>query len=80
MSPQQYLNFHIAAHTDTTGSSETNLALTNARAENVRAYLTSKGVKTLVTIQGYGDVNPIANNNTVEGRQLNNRVEIFIVN
>ncbi len=80
MAPQLYLNFHIAAHTDTTGSSETNLALTNARAENVRTYLTSKGVKTLVTIQGYGDVNPIANNNTKEGRQQNNRIEVFIVN
>ncbi len=80
MAPQLYLNFHIAAHTDTTGSSETNTEITNARAENIRVYLTSKGVKTLVTIQGYGDKNPIANNNTKQGRLLNNRIEIFIVN
>lgn len=80
MAPKLYLNIHIAAHTDTTGASENNLALTSARAENVRAYLTSRGVKTLVTIKGYGDVNPIANNNTKEGRQLNNRIEMLIVN
>jgi len=80
MAPQLYLNFHITAHTDTTGSSETNLELTKARAENVRAYLTSKGVKTLITIKGHGALSPVANNNTTEGRQLNNRIEITIVN
>jgi outer membrane protein OmpA-like peptidoglycan-associated protein len=70
----------ITGHTDSVGSSESNLTLSERRAEAVSRYLISQNVKSgrLDTI-GYGERRPIATNDTAEGRAQNRRVEILIV-
>jgi len=67
----------IAGHTDWIGSDAYNLKLSNARADAVMQYLISKGVKAdNLTAMGYGETQPIADNNTDEGRTKNRRVEL----
>lgn len=68
----------ISGHTDNVGSDEHNLALSKKRAEIVVKYLTDKGVRNTLTAKGYGETNPVANNDTEEGRQMNRRVEFSI--
>jgi outer membrane protein OmpA-like peptidoglycan-associated protein len=70
----------ITGHTDSVGSSESNLTLSEQRAEAVSRYLISQNVKSgRLTTLGYGERRPIASNDTVEGRAQNRRVEILIV-
>jgi OOP family OmpA-OmpF porin len=67
-------------HTDSVGSEAMNQKLSVARAESVKAYLTSKGVeKTRVYTEGKGEKQPVADNKTAEGRAKNRRVEIEVV-
>ena len=70
----------VAGHTDSTGSEEYNQKLSERRAESVAAYLKSRPIRgdRLVTV-GAGELRPIANNATPEGRSANRRVEITIV-
>lgn len=71
----------IEGHTDSTGSDALNLALSQQRAESVRAALTQRGVDGgRITTKGLGKASPVANNATAEGRQRNRRVEIIIGN
>jgi chemotaxis protein MotB len=57
----------------------TNLILSQKRAENVMQYMISQGVKPgLVSAQGFGDSNPVASNDTPEGRAQNRRVELTL--
>ncbi len=70
----------MTGHTDNKGSIEYNLDLSLARARTVSLYLISKGFnKNLITAQGRGKAQPIANNNTFSGRAKNRRVDIEIV-
>ena len=65
----------IACHTDTEGSKITNENLSKKRAESVKQALVKAGVDSKrVSAKGYGSVFPIADNKTVEGRQVNRRV------
>jgi len=66
----------IAGHTDNVGSPETNIKLSKERAESVRQYLlqTYGLPQTMVSAQGYGEANPIASNDSLEGREKNRRV------
>jgi len=67
-------------HTDNVGSDAFNQKLSVARAEAVKAYLTSKGVeKNRVYTEGKGEKQPVADNKTDEGRAKNRRVEIEVV-
>lgn len=67
-------------HTDSTGNAELNNKLSVARAENVKNYLTSKGIeKNRVYTEGKGSSQPVADNKTNEGRAKNRRVEIEVV-
>jgi outer membrane protein OmpA-like peptidoglycan-associated protein len=70
----------VAGHTDSTGSHDYNMRLSQQRADSVKAYLTGQGVPAnrLVTV-GAGPDHPIASNATEEGRAENRRVEITIV-
>lgn len=69
----------VEGHTDSNGNDETNLRLSQTRAESVRAYLISKGVKPeRITAVGKGETTPIAPNDTAEGRANNRRVEIVV--
>ena len=66
----------IAGHTDNVGSPETNIKLSKERAESVRQYLlqTYGLPQTMVSAQGYGEAQPIASNDTPDGREKNRRV------
>ncbi len=69
----------LAGHTDNIGQPEANKALSQARAESVRRQLIAFGcMPEKISAFGYGDTQPVADNNTEEGRQQNRRVEITI--
>jgi len=69
----------LEGHTDATGSEEYNLQLSRSRANSVANYLKNLNVReTRFTVMGYGESQPIASNETIEGRQMNRRVEVAI--
>lgn len=70
----------IHGHTDNRGSKQANQALSERRSHAVIAYLESQGIAAnrLVT-EGYGSTQPIANNKNQQGRELNRRVEITLL-
>ena len=66
----------VAGHTDSVGSEEYNQGLSERRAESVQDYLVSKGVKAhRLSSKGYGEMRPVASNDTEEGRAENRRTE-----
>jgi OOP family OmpA-OmpF porin len=70
----------VEGHTDSTGTEAYNLGLSQRRAESVVQFLTLNGVAPERAIAtGYGKAYPVAGNETAEGRQLNRRVEIVIL-
>ncbi|MDD4970030.1 MAG: OmpA family protein [Paludibacter sp.] len=73
------VKINIAGYTDYIGTDEYNLKLSVKRANSVKVYLLSKKVPgSRIVITGYGEENPIAPNESVEGRQKNRRVEFQI--
>lgn len=69
----------LEGHTDATGTEEHNLELSRARAQSVANYLAGEQVKaTRFTIMGYGESQPVASNDSSEGRAMNRRVEVAI--
>ena len=79
LSKQTIKSIRIVGHTDSIGSSQSNLSLSYARANSVAAYLASRGVnRQLINTQGLGETRPVANNRTTRGRALNRRVEITV--
>ena len=73
------LKLQIEGYTDSIGSDEYNQTLSDKRAEAVRDYLVSQGVSmNSVTAQGMGKADPVADNSTAAGRQLNRRVEMIV--
>tara|TARA_R110001583_G_scaffold21685_1_gene82108 strand:- start:2436 stop:3800 length:1365 start_codon:yes stop_codon:yes gene_type:complete len=73
--------FAISGHTDSIGNEQSNLKLSEKRANAVKNYLTSKGVlETNLTAKGYGESMPIASNMYNAGRAQNRRVEVKLVN
>ncbi|HRH66652.1 MAG TPA: DUF5723 family protein [Bacteroidia bacterium] len=70
----------IEGHTDNVGSDALNLKLSQRRAEAVKKYLTDKGIEaSRIVSKGYGEMSPVADNKTAEGRQRNRRVEFTIL-
>lgn len=77
--PQAFIQ--VDGHTDATGTAEYNQWLSEKRAVSVKTYLETLGVSgNRVETKGYGQVQPVASNQTKEGRQQNRRVEITILN
>jgi outer membrane protein OmpA-like peptidoglycan-associated protein len=77
----KYDDTHIllAGHTDSTGSDEYNVELSRRRAQSVTDYLGTQNVSPArITVYGYGKSQPIASNDTAEGRAQNRRVEVAI--
>lgn len=69
--------FEIAGHTDAVGSAQANLTLSQSRAEAVRDYLIARGVSSdQLLAKGYGEMEPVADNETEEGRTKNRRTEV----
>ncbi len=72
-------NILLAGHTDATGSEQYNLELSRRRAQSVSDYLTIQNINPeRFTVQGYGESDPIASNDTADGRAQNRRVEVAI--
>jgi len=72
--------WEIGGYTDGIGSVSYNKRLSKQRAQSVVDYLVSKGIdRNRLKIVGYGKENPIATNDTNEGRAMNRRVEIKVV-
>ena len=70
----------VEGHTDSVGSEKTNKRLSQGRAESVLGYLVKRGVDaSRLVAEGFGEEQPIAPNDTKEGRSANRRVEFVIV-
>jgi len=73
------LRLAIGGYTDSTGSAEFNQTLSQSRADAVLSYLVTQGLDAgVLSSQGYGMTNPVADNSTTQGRQKNRRVEIVV--
>jgi outer membrane protein OmpA-like peptidoglycan-associated protein len=74
------LKVEIQGHTDSSGNSENNMILSKNRAKSVVDYLVENGINSSrLKYNGYGDTVPVASNETEEGRQLNRRTTIKII-
>lgn len=75
--PQSYID--VVGHTDSRGDSAYNQTLSERRAQAVSSYLVQRGVNPArLATYGLGETQPIADNNTPEGRQANRRVNLII--
>ncbi len=76
-----YPTLHLAVegHTDSVGGDDYNQALSEHRAQSVRDYFVQQGISaTSIEARGFGKTEPIATNDTPEGRQQNRRVELIL--
>jgi len=74
------VTLEISGHTDNTGSFRINSSLSASRAKSVVDYLTGRGIsKNRLEFKGYADTQPIADNSTPEGREMNRRVEFKVL-
>ena len=74
------IHVEIGGHTDSRGSDAYNQRLSEERAKSVVAYLAERGIAAeRMSEHGYGESQPVADNETDEGRELNRRVELKIV-
>ncbi|MBL7698594.1 MAG: OmpA family protein [Chitinophagaceae bacterium] len=72
-------NIEIQGHTDSKGSDDYNMRLSERRASEVSSYLRTRGVAgPRMTTKGYGESAPVADNNTDDGRAQNRRVTFLI--
>ncbi|MDH4044867.1 MAG: OmpA family protein [Gemmatimonadota bacterium] len=72
-------NVLVEGHTDATGTEEHNMDLSLRRSSSVATFLAAQGVERgRLSAVGYGELQPIATNETTDGRQRNRRVEIAI--
>jgi outer membrane protein OmpA-like peptidoglycan-associated protein len=73
------LRIEVEGHTDSVGSEEFNQKLSEQRAGAVRDYLVNSGVSANnVSSRGFGKLQPVATNDTADGRQRNRRVELVV--
>jgi len=79
LNDQGYQSLLVEGHTDSQGSADKNMVLSQQRAESVRMYLISQSIPSdKIRAQGIGSSRPVADNNTAEGRANNRRVEIVV--
>ncbi len=77
LAANESVNVRLEGYTDSVGSASYNKDLSQRRADSVKDYLVSKGVDgDNVTTMGYGEEDPVATNETKEGRAENRRVEM----
>ena len=70
--------FTIIGHTDNVGLRDSNVGLSQARAQAVKAYLVQKGITAQMDVVGKGPDEPVADNSTPDGRARNRRIEFKI--
>lgn len=77
MSLKKTLKVEIAGHTDNVGNKDANQKLSEERAKSVKAYLIKKGIEAArIVAKGYGDTQPVSDNDSDAGRQKNRRTEV----
>ena len=73
------LTLQIEGHTDSVGTDDFNQQLSERRADSVRDFLAEQGVPaSSITAHGFGKTQPVATNDTADGRQRNRRVELVV--
>jgi outer membrane protein OmpA-like peptidoglycan-associated protein len=73
------LSLQIEGHTDSVGGDDFNQQLSERRSDSVRDFLAEQGVPaSSITARGFGKSQPVATNDTAEGRQRNRRVELVV--
>jgi outer membrane protein OmpA-like peptidoglycan-associated protein len=73
------LTLQIEGHTDSVGTDDFNQQLSERRADSVRDFLAENGVPaSTITAHGFGKTQPVATNDTADGRQRNRRVELVV--
>ena len=74
------ITFEVAGHTDSDGAADYNEGLSSRRATTVRDFLASNGIaENRMTVRGYGEAQPIADNGTREGKAQNRRVVLRVI-
>jgi len=74
------IRVEVAGYTDNKGDDKSNIKLSESRSKAVLEYLVKKGIPvSRITFKGYGKEQPVATNDTDEGRQMNRRVELKII-
>jgi OmpA-OmpF porin, OOP family len=74
------MSIEVRGHTDNEGGQEYNAKLSQDRAESVANFLIYNGIdKKRIRSKGFGEIQPLADNNTDEGKQMNRRVEFLIL-
>lgn len=74
------VQIEVQGHTDDQGGADVNQALSEARAAVVAEYLETNGVDaSILTVKGYGEAQPIDDNQTEQGRAANRRVELVVI-
>lgn len=80
MTLKKKMIIEVAGHTDNEGDENSNMTLSQARADEVKKYLVKKGIDgSRITAVGYGETLPVADNETAAGRQQNRRTEVRIL-
>jgi outer membrane protein OmpA-like peptidoglycan-associated protein len=73
------LTIQVEGYTDSVGGDEYNMTLSNNRANSVRDFLVAQGLSAQsITAQGFGKADPVADNGTAAGRQMNRRVQLVV--
>jgi outer membrane protein OmpA-like peptidoglycan-associated protein len=73
------LKLEVEGHTDSVGSDELNMKLSEQRASSVRDFMVQSGiVSSSIASRGFGESQPVATNDTSAGRQQNRRVEMVV--
>ena len=80
MTAKESVVIELAGHTDSMGSGDANQRLSEARAVEVKRYLVSKGIEARrINAIGYGETQPVATNETAEGRRENRRTVVTVL-
>ena len=80
MTAKESVVIELAGHTDSMGSGEANQRLSEARAVEVKRYLVSRGIDARrINAVGYGETQPVADNDTAEGRRENRRTVVTVL-
>jgi len=74
------MKIEIAGHTDNVGDEVSNIELSQKRADSVKRYLMGTGIaEDMLVAKGYGESSPVISNETKQGRAMNRRTEIRVI-
>ncbi len=74
------LKLKVGGYTDNTGSDDVNKRVSTSRANAIIASIVADGVDAArLTAEGYGSANPVASNDTAEGREKNRRISLKVL-